>query len=850
MISLVLVSHSRALALALKETLEKLYGNKTPPIAVAAGAGADGAELGTDATAIMAAVEEAGSAADGVLVLLDLGSAILSAEMALELLDEPLRAKVSLCSAPLVEGAIAAAAQSSIGATLAEVRAEAEGALRQKIEHLIPISAAPAASAPPLATLPGEPVISTTLRVENPHGLHARPAMRIVQTVAKFSSLVQIENVRTGNPPVSARSVVAINCLDARAGDRIRFTARGADAVDAIAALESLQASQFGDLYKEASARIEAGVAGREVVTPAVPDMAETGQFPRGEPLSEGVAWGQLVFVARVAPVLPPPNTMIDAPAELAKLHAALASVRRQLDEDAERLGDRLGETNAGILQAHRMLADDPALIEPATAFIREEGLPAAHAWQKSSSLAVESYLRLGQPLLRERARDVEDLGQRVLTELGVVASLKFVFPAGPCVVALPTLLPSEVLALDPRQVLGIIAEAIGPTSHAAILLRAAGIATVDGVNLARLRAAFGPAAGPTVALDGGTGEVWLSPTEAEQRALALRRRQLAAAASRQMDDPAPAPLHTRDGRRVELAANVASAADVQAAVRAGAEAIGLLRTEFLFFGRSAPPTEDEQTAALQRMVTPLRPAAPVTVRTFDIGGDKPVPYLAVGRESNPFLGIRGVRLALKHADLFFVHLRAILRAGDGRRFRVMFPMVTEVEEIRRAVALLNDAHAELTLSRVAHAWPVEVGMMVEVPAAALNVHSFVREVDFFSIGTNDLTQYTLAAERGHAELASFADALHPAVLRLVRRVAAIAAANGKWTGICGEAAADPIAAGVFIGLGVQELSMAAAAVRTIRSSLAAIDYRQSQRRARQCLKAASSDEVRRLWSE
>ena len=831
MVGLVLVSHSLALASALKETLAKLYADKTPPVAVAAGAGDGGAELGTDATAIMAAIEEAGAPGDGVLVLLDLGSAILSAELALDLLDESQRENVALCPAPLVEGAIAAAAQSSIGATLAEVRAEAENALRQKVEHL---GAAP----PPVerADKSSEPDASVTLTVENPHGLHARPAMKIVQTAARFASVVEIENLRTGAPASSARSLVAINCLDARLGDTIRVTARGPDAAEALRALEALHAEQFGDLADEPD-------VGKSIVPEAADD-----RFPHGRSLSGGIALGPLFYAGSLETTLPPSVAPVEPDAELARLHRALGAVRTQLETEAATLTVRLGAENAAILQAHRALADDPTLIDRAEAIIRHGQLPATHAWQQSSRLAAEAYRRLEQPLLRERAGDVEDLNQRVLRELGVVSAGRLDhLPDTPHILAVSALLPSEVAALDPQKTVGIIADSIGPTSHAAILLRAANIAVVDGVDLTRLHVTV--AADTIVALDGGTGEVWLAPDETTTATLAARLQPAAVPALTYDATHRPPPLHTSDGRRVELAANVTSAADAAAATRAGAEAIGLLRTEFLFSERREAPTEDEQAEALRRIITAMPPGAPITVRTFDIGGDKPAPYLPVPAEANPFLGMRGLRLALIHRALFLVHLRAILRAAHGQRVRVMFPMVTEVEEVRRARTLLAEAHTGLAHAGVAHAWPVEVGMMVEVPAAALNVDSFVEDVNFFSIGTNDLTQYTLAAERGHAQLANFADALHPAVLRLVGRVATVAARNGKWTGVCGEAAADPVAAEVFVGLGINELSVGTAALGKTRQSVGAFHYQPLRQRARRCLQAESAAEVRRLWS-
>ena len=287
MVGLVLVSHSLALATALKETLRTLYADHAPPIAVAAGAGEGGAELGTDATAIMAAIEEAGEAGDGVLVLLDLGSAVMSAELALDLLDPAWREKVVLCAAPLVEGAIAAAAQSGIGATLAEVRAEAEGALRQKIEHLGggPSTGQGQSTAPTSERSPSSgPSLSKTFQIENAHGLHARPAMRIVQAMARFASVVEIQNLRTGAPPASARSLVAINCLDARSGDTVRVTASGPDNAAALRALESLHAEQFGDLPENSSVGVEPRQEENGAETVAA--SRATDRFPCGRPLS------------------------------------------------------------------------------------------------------------------------------------------------------------------------------------------------------------------------------------------------------------------------------------------------------------------------------------------------------------------------------------------------------------------------------------------------------------------------------------------------------------------------------------------------------------------------------------
>ncbi len=853
MVGLVLVSHSRPLANALRVMALQVAGggNGTPlPIAVAAGAGEDGGELGTDATAILAAAEEVMSP-DGVLVLLDLGSALLSAELALDLLDETLRPRVALCAAPLVEGALAAAAQIGIGATLETVRTEAEESLRPKREHLGTEANTPETVTPAAADR-SPPDAVETWRVENAHGLHARPAARIVQTLAPFTdTVVEIENLRTGGAPAPTRSLVALNCLDVRAGDTIRVSARGPAAGAALRAFGALHANHFGEEPDAARDRSSPRPAPAVAPSPGQATTGGAGGLLRGLPLSPGVALGPVFFPVGDAPALPVPVRPPVPATEVARLHDALAAVQRELAAGAAAQTERFGSENAAILEAQALLAADPDLLARAVAGIERDGRDAARAWQGACQAVADVYRGLDNPFLRERARDVEDLAGQGLRQLGVVTAARLDLPAGrPAVLAAPTLLPSEVAALRPGSVLGVIAESLGPTSHAAVLLRAAGVPVVDGIAPGQLRAA-GLEDGGEVALDGATGEVWTRLDEASRRELTGR----AGTTPGHAPEPAAAPVvlppvQTRDGRRVELAANVGNVADAHRAARAGAEAIGLLRTEFLYLERAVAPTEDEQVEALRAIAAALPAGAPVTVRTLDVGGDKPLAYLAGGApEANPFLGVRGLRLTLRRRELFLTQLRAILRAAAANRFRVMFPMVTDVDEVRRARALLGEAHETLTREGVPHAWPLETGIMVEVPAAALNARALAAEVDFFSVGTNDLTQYTLAAERNHPALTAFADALHPAVLRLIAGVvrAAERAGGGKWVGVCGEAAADPLAARVFLGLGVRELSVGPGAVATTRRTVGETDLATARPVARRALLATSAGEARRF---
>jgi phosphoenolpyruvate-protein phosphotransferase len=306
------------------------------------------------------------------------------------------------------------------------------------------------------------------------------------------------------------------------------------------------------------------------------------------------------------------------------------------------------------------------------------------------------------------------------------------------------------------------------------------------------------------------------------------------------------APAMTKDGQRVEVFANVGSVQDARNAVKNGAEGIGLLRTEFLFLTREAPPNEAEQLNVLLEIGRAMGDR-PVTIRTLDVGGDKEVPYIKLPKEANPFLGVRAIRMSLQNTDLFLRQLRAILRAAADHHFRIMFPMIANVSEVRLAREWLEKAHHQLTEEKLPHAWPIETGIMVEIPSAAILSRALAREVDFFSIGTNDLTQYTLAAERGNPLLADLADAFHPAVLRLIGEVVEAAHAEGKWVGVCGELGGDPLAAPVLIGLGVDELSLNSGGVPRTKSVVRTVEMPKARELAQKILRTESAVEARKL---
>jgi phosphoenolpyruvate-protein phosphotransferase len=394
--------------------------------------------------------------------------------------------------------------------------------------------------------------------------------------------------------------------------------------------------------------------------------------------------------------------------------------------------------------------------------------------------------------------------------------------------------------------VLGVICMQGGKTSHTAILLRARGIPAIAKAKSFFDRARIDPSAGRiNAAFDGESGEIWLNPSQDELRVLRARK------ASLERETKRVARLSheramTKDGHAIGVLANLGHAAEAVDALKSGAEGVGLFRTEFLFLNRNDVPDEAEQVAAL-REVRDVMDQRPVVIRTLDIGGDKVAPALGLATEANPFLGVRAIRLCLNRRELFRIQLRAILRAACGGNFRIMFPMIADPQELREAETELGNVHAMLESENKPHAWPIPVGIMIEVPSAALLVDQLARMVNFFSIGTNDLTQYVLAADRDNPELAQFQDALHPAVLRLISKVTAAAHASGRHVGVCGEAASDPAAAGLLVGLGVDELSLAPALIPKIKETIRTISRREMEILATDAQRLGAAAEVRAL---
>ena len=830
MVGLVIVSHSRELANALYK-LVKQVASPDIPMTFAAGVGDDRQDFGTDAVEISEAIQSVYSP-DGVVVMMDLGSAVLSAQMALDFLDPEMAARVRFCPAPLVEGCISAAVQISLGSDVDTICREALQALLPKQEQIgdSPGSEPSQPATQPISNLGGQDILLT---LHNLHGLHARPAARFVKTAASFKADVTVSNLTNGKGPVSARSLNAIATLGAVEEHQIRITASGPEAALALQALKALVDDNFGEpTTPQPVAATQAG--------PIVEQTASPEGALRAVPISEGIALGPLYrYQPQVPEISCEPAKNPDK--EWARLENALETTGQAIQLRSLQLKNSIGEAESAIFDAHLLILQDPDLIEQAKLAVFTHNKNASAAWNGAAEAVAATYRSLDDPYLRQRASDVEDVKNQVLLALsGKTVSAAITFTE-PVILFAQDITPTETAQLDMTSILGIMTVGGGPTSHSAILARALGIPAISGASTSLERVP----AGTLIALDGFRGAVWVDPSAGVQADL-LTKRATWLETRQKLLKSSHILAQTRDGLRVEVFANIGSTQDAQNAVKNGAEGVGLLRTEFLFLTRETPPSESEQVAVL-RQIGEAMGDRPITIRTLDVGGDKEVPYIKLPPEANPFLGVRAIRMCLRNTDIFLTQLRAILQAGVGYRFRIMFPMIANVGEVRQAREWLEKAHQELEIENLPHVWPVETGIMVEIPSAALLSSVLAKEVDFFSIGTNDLTQYTLAAERGNPLLSDLADAMHPAVLRLIGEVCTAAHAAGKWVGVCGELAGDPLAAAALIGLGVDELSLNSGGIPRIKSLIKQVDTAEARLLSKKILECESPAEVRKL---
>ena len=661
----------------------------------------------------------------------------------------------------------------------------------------------------------GGPEVNGHVLVAHRGGLHARPAALIRQTAQGFKSQSQLHFAGKSAP---CNSLIGLMALAIGEQDEVHVSCQGPDAEAALQALLSALATALPDDHHAA--------APVRVASPKRP--AEAGVL-QGVCAAPGLVGGPLFRLNTIN--LPVDAGNHDLLEQQQKLETALTQVRNEINGTLAHAKNQRNADEEAIFSAHLALLEDPALLDAAQQSI-DQGSAATHAWSQSIDVQCEVLQHTGSALLAERANDLRDLKQRVLRAL-LGEAWHYDVPAG-AIVAAHELTPSDLLQLSAQGVAGLCMAEGGATSHVAILARGKGLPCMVALGSALLDQAQGQA----VVLDADGGRLELTPSAdrlAEVQQMQIERQQRRDA----QQAKAHLPADTRNGVTIEVVANVASSAEAEDAFANGADGVGLLRTEFLFVDRQTAPDVEEQRCAYQAVIDAMGDKS-VIIRTIDVGGDKQLDYLPLPVEANPVLGLRGIRLAQARPEILDQQLRALLQVSPLQRCRILLPMVTEVDELLHIRERVEALCLELNITQ-----RPEIGVMIEVPAAALQAEQLAEHADFLSIGTNDLSQYTLAMDRDHAGLAARVDALHPALLRLIAMTCEGAAVHKRWVGVCGALASDPLATPVLIGLGVTELSVSPVQIGEIKDRVRQLHEAECQRLARDLLKLSSAAAVR-----
>jgi phosphocarrier protein FPr len=671
-------------------------------------------------------------------------------------------------------------------------------------------------------------VTSDAILIPNRTGLHARPAAVLANLARGFQSAIKLQ---LGDRSANARSVTAIMALEVPHGAKVQVVATGTDAAAAVDKLAEVLAQGCGD-----EGCTPAPAPATTTVAPsAAPPPRRKSTDPDllvGVPASPGLAVGEIFQVRRMEIEVNEAGAGVDA--ERHRLENAIATAQGQLSALRASLHAKADPAKAAIFAAHEELLNDPDLLEIAESAIAK-GKSAAFGWKKAVSTHADRLAALRNELLAQRANDLRDVGLRVLALITGTEVHQPQYPPNAILIA-EDLTPSDTATLDRSRVVGFCTTRGGATSHVAILARSLGIPALAGVEPGALDVANGTSA----ILDASLGTLRLRASS--EQVARVRAAQQAAEERRKANlEHAHVPATTVDGVRIEILANIGGVNDAGQIAKLGGEGVGLLRSEFLFMERSDAPSENEQYEIYKAVAEAVGAGHPIIIRTLDVGGDKPLSYLPIPKEDNPFLGERGIRVGLDRPEILRTQLRAILRAAPFGAISVMFPMITTLEELRDAKAILAEEAASLGLP------PVPTGIMVEVPATAIMAAQFAREADFFSIGTNDLTQYTLAMDRGHPKLAPKVDGLSPAVLNLIAHTVNGARSAGKRVGVCGGIATDASAVPLLIGLGVDELSVSLPAIPAVKAQIRTLSMDACRKLAESALAAESADDVRAL---
>jgi phosphocarrier protein FPr len=674
----------------------------------------------------------------------------------------------------------------------------------------------------------GRTVTSEAIVIPNRTGLHARPSAVLANLAKGYQSTIKLQ---LGDRSANAKSVTAIMALEVAFGSKVQVIASGPDATSAVEKLTGILAKGCGD-EGCVPAPAPATTTVSQAAAPAPRQKSDDPDLLIGVPASPGLAVGEVFQVRRMEIAVPEEGSGLEV--ERRQLAAAIATAQGQLAALRAKLHAKAEPAKAAIFAAHEELLSDPDLLEIVESAIAK-GKSAAFGWKKAITTHADRLAGLRNQLLAQRANDLRDVGLRVLSILtGAETKPQEYRPI--TVLVAEDLTPSDTAALDRSLVMGFCTTRGGSTSHVAILARSLGIPALAGIEPSALEIPNGT----LVILDGNKGTLRLHATP--EQVAGIRRAQEVAEQRRKANlARALEPAVTLDGRHIEVVANIGGLKDASQVRGLGGEGVGLLRSEFLFMERSDAPTEDQQFEMYKAIVQAVEPERPIIIRTLDVGGDKPLSYLPIPKEDNPFLGERGVRVGLDRPEILRTQLRAILRASVFGNVSVMFPMISMLSELRDVKAILAEEADSLGVR------PVPAGIMVEVPAAAVMAEQFAREADFFSIGTNDLTQYTLAMDRGHPKLAPQVDGLSPAVLKLIAQTVIGARSAGRWVGVCGGIASDPCAVPILLGLGVKELSVSLPSIPTVKAQIRTLRIDACRKLAENALAAESAEEVRAL---
>lgn len=523
---------------------------------------------------------------------------------------------------------------------------------------------------------------------------------------------------------------------------------------------------------------------------------------------------------------------------EMTRLDLAVTATSQEIESIKQKVAKEVGPKEAAIFNAYLHILEDPLLIQATKDWIKKDHCNAEFALQETTRELVQQFMESSDEYMRERAADITDVTSRFMRHLTGQ-------PAGPLseiheevVIVSHDLTPSQTASMPREKIIGFVTDVGGRTSHVAIMARSLEIPAVVGLKDITQHVVNGD----TLIIDGLAGEVILNPdakTLAKYQQAQLKYQQ----ANRKLKKMKGVTAVTKDGYRLTVAANLELPEEIRQAQKYGAEGVGLFRTEFLYLNRAELPTEEEQFEAYRMVAQQSLPYATI-IRTLDIGGDKFLSPLNTSKEMNPFLGLRAIRLCLNNVELFKVQLRAILRASHFGKIKIMFPMISGIEELRQAKAVLDEARAELTHKRMLYDKNIEIGIMIELPSAALTADVLAKEADFFSIGTNDLIQYTLAADRVNEKVAYLYNPLHPAILRLIKRVIEAAHQERIWVGMCGEMASDPAMTSLLIGLGLDEFSTVSAFIPQLKQCIRGLSFAESKDLAEKVMLCSTTLEV------